>query len=445
MSQTGVPVSAQELISKKEKFIVPAVTTYYDEPLVMEHGEGCYLFDGNGSKYLDFFGGILTVSVGHSRPEINAAISDQLQKLTHVSTLYVTKPMIDLAEKLAEITPGELKKTFFTASGTEADETAVAMARIATGSYEVVALRHSYSGRSALAMSLTGQAPWRLGMPSIPGIVHAMNAYCYRCPFGKTPQTCGLECAKDIENVIQTSTSGRIAAFIAEPIQGVGGFITPPDDYFFEVAKIIRKYGGVFISDEVQTGFGRTGKPFGINHYGVEPDIMTFAKGIGNGLPVGAAIATDEVANAFKGPSISTFGGNPVAMRAALATLDVMEKEQLTDHAREYGRQLREGLEDLRQRYPIMGDVRGKGLMQGVEFVRLDKEPAPDLANMFLELTKRNGLLIGKGGLYGNAIRIAPPMTVSGQQIRDGLDMMEASLKEMYTLHRELQEVTSTD
>ena len=439
MQATDSDTQSDTLLSRKEKYLVPGVSTYYDEPIVMDHGDGCYLYDTENRQYLDFFGGILTVSVGHAHPRINAAIIDQINKVTHISTLYLHQSMVDLAERLAQLTPGGLTMSFFTSSGTEADETAITMARLATGAYEVIALRHSYSGRSALAMALTGQSPWRLGLAGVPGVTHAMNAYCYRCPFGKRPDQCGLECAKDMEETIRTSTAGRIAAVIAEPIQGVGGFITPPDDYFAEVARIVRKYGGLFIADEVQTGFGRTGKWFGIEHYGVEPELMTFAKGLANGMPIGAVIATREVAESYRGPTISTFGGNPASMRAALATLDVMTEQQLMENARVQGQLLRDGLEELQRQYPVFGDVRGKGLMQGVEFVRANKEPAPDLVAEFFELTKEHGLLVGKGGLYGNTVRITPPLTVSEAQVKEALAVMKHALEKMYETHPELK------
>ncbi|MCL6633263.1 MAG: aspartate aminotransferase family protein [Alicyclobacillus herbarius] len=433
--------STAELIARQRRYLAPSVATYYDEPLVFSHGKGCYLFDHAGRQYLDFFGGILTVSVGHAQEQVNAAVIDQIQKLTHVSTLYITEPMVDLAERLARMAPGNLEVSFFTSSGTEANETAIAMARMATGSYEVIALRHSYSGRSALATTLTGQAGWKLGMHGLPGVVHAMNAYCYRCPFGRTPDTCGLECAKDLEETIRTATSGRVAALIVEPIQGVGGFITPPDEYLQEVARIVRKYGGLFIADEVQTGFGRTGRAFGIEHVGVNPDLMTFAKGLANGHPIGATMATREVGDAYKASTISTFGGNPVSMRAALTTLDVIEEQDLTANAQRQGVRLRAGLEELKARYPMIGDVRGKGLMQGLEFVRSHKEPAPDLVNRFFAYTKESGLLIGKGGLYGNTVRIAPPLTVSAAQVDDALAVMGEALARMVREEPQLQHI----
>lgn len=431
----------EDVLSRKLRYLVPGVSTYYKEPIVMDRGEGCYLFDTSGHQYLDFFAGILTVSVGHSHPKVNAALKDQLEKMLHVSTLYINEPMVDVAERLAQLTPGDLDMSFFTSSGTEANETAIVMARLATNNYDVVALRHSYSGRSSLAMTLTGQGAWRLGLPGTPGVVHARNPYYYRSRQDLSLEEYLEDCLKDLEETIITSTPGKIAAIIAEPIQGVGGFITPPDGYFQEVARIAHKYGGLFIADEVQTGFGRTGKWFGIEHHGVVPDIMTFAKGMANGLPIGATITTQEIGKQYVGPTISTFGGNPLTMRAALATLDVIAEERLVENSAIQGQRLRAGLETLQKQYPVIGDVRGKGLMQGLEFVRANKEPAPDLLADFFEETKKAGLLLGKGGLYSNALRIAPPMTVSSAQVDTALDMMEQSLKAVYSNHPELSGV----
>ncbi|MDA8194944.1 MAG: aspartate aminotransferase family protein [Thermaerobacter sp.] len=438
-------MSEESLLDRQRRYLVPAVAPYYQEPLLLESGSGRTVTDQAGQSYLDFFGGILTVSIGHAHPAVAEAVADQARKLVHTSTLYVTKPMVDLAEKLASLLPGELSQSFFTTSGTEANETAITMAQIATGRPEIVALRHSYSGRSQLGMGLTGQSGWKLGEggQSLP-IHHAHNAYCYRCPFGRTPDACGLECAHDLEEFIQTSTGGRIAAFIAEPIQGVGGFITPPPAFFQEAVGIVRKHGGLFIDDEVQTGFGRTGSWFGIEQYGVTPDIMTFAKGLGNGLPVGATVTTPDIARGYRGPTISTFGGNPLSMRAALATLAVIEREGLVTHTRNMGDRLRSGLEELSDRYPVLGDVRGKGLMQGLELVRRDKAPAPDLTTRLVEESRQRGLLIGKGGLYGNAVRIAPPMTVTATEIDEALAAMEGALRAVYQSEPDLKAVTPT-
>ncbi len=432
-------------LERQQSALAPGVAPYYQEPLVIERGEGRYVEDAQGRRYLDFFGGILTVSIGHAHPAVTGAVADQLGKVVHTSTLYISPPMIQLAERLSQWTPQDLNVSYFTTSGTEANETAITMAQLATGRQEVIALRHSYSGRSHLAMGLTGQAPWKLGTGGLGAPVrHAHNAYCYRCPFGKRPDSCGLECAADFEEFIKTSTSGSPAAYIAEPIQGVGGFITPPASFLYETVKTARRHGALFIDDEVQTGFGRTGTAFGIDHSGVVPDFMTFAKGLANGLPIGATVTRRDIAEHYRGPTISTFGGNPLSMRAALATLGVMEQEKLVDHSKAMGEMLREGLEELSDRFPIMGDVRGRGLMQGVEFVRHDKEPAPDLAVAFLEACRRQNLLVGKGGLLNNTIRIAPPMTVTASEMADALAGMRAALDEVMAAHPELQDVLPT-
>jgi 4-aminobutyrate aminotransferase len=327
-----------------------------------------------------------------------------------------------------------LQTSYILNSGTEANETAVMLAKAATGAQEVIALRHGYSGRSALAMTLTGQSAWRIGGTQILGIKHAMNPYCYRCPLKLTYPACGIACAEDIEDLIQTTTSGRVAAFLAEPIQGVGGFVTAPPEYFEIATNIIRRYGGLFICDEVQTGFGRTGKHwFGIQHWDAEPDIMTMAKGIANGSPMGVTIATPEVASKLEGLTISTFGGNPVSCAAALATIQVMEEEASPDHVEEVGTHLRQGLEALGEKYPLIGDVRGMGLMQGVEMVRdrETKEPATkEIAHLF-EATRERGLLIGKGGLYGNTLRISPPLVATKDDVDQALEILDYTFAEV--------------
>ena len=422
-------LSSEEIIAKHNEFLFPGVFNYYREPLAIDRGEGVYVYDPEGNKYLDFFGGILTVSVGHCNPKVTEKISEQINKLQHVSTLYPTENITLLAEKLAEITPGKLKKSFFTNSGTEADETALFFAMQYTGSQEVIALRHSYSGRSLFAMSLTGNSSWRHGGTHVAGIKHAVSPYCYRCPLGLKYPSCEIKCAQDIEELILTTTSGSIAGFIVEPIQGIGGFITPPKEYFQVAVPIIKKYGGVFIADEVQTGFGRTGKRmFGIEHWEVEPDIITMAKGIANGAPLGATIARTEIADSFTGLTISTFGGNPVSMAAALATIQVIEEENLAKNAYEVGQYLRDGLEDLQKKYSSIGDVRGMGLMQACEFVKENKIPDPQIVGKLFEEMKNEKVLIGKGGLYGNVIRISPPLTVSKSEVDDFIRAMDNSL-----------------
>lgn len=424
-------MSSGATLDKQREFVFPSVATYYQEPLALERGEGKYVYAEDGAQYLDFFGGILVVSVGHCHPKITERVCQQVRTLQHTSTLYLQRNMADLAEKLAEIAPGRLKKTFFSNSGTEANELAVQLAKIYTDAQEIIALRHGYSGRSAVAMSLTGHANWRVGGTQILGIKHAHNPYCYRCAFGLTYPNCDLRCARDVEELIKTTTSGRVAAFLAEPIQGVGGFITPPAEYFQIVAEIVRRHGGLFISDEVQTGFGRTGSNwFGIEHWGVEPDIITCAKGIANGAPMGATVASPEVADSFQGLTISTFGGNPVSCAAALATIEVMEEERLLQNAQVVGDYLLARLEELKDKYPLVGDVRGMGLILGVELVREHKEPASEEILQVFEATKKRGLLIGKGGLYGNVIRIAPPLNIDKSDVDEAVRILDEAIAE---------------
>jgi alanine-glyoxylate transaminase / (R)-3-amino-2-methylpropionate-pyruvate transaminase len=420
---------SNDSVNKHKDYLFPVVTMYYREPIALDHGEGMYVWDDGGKKYLDCFGGVLSTSVGHVHPHVIEAVTDQLKKISHTSTLYANRPQSELAQKLAEITPEGLEKSFFTNSGTEADETATMAAKLYTGRQEIITLRHSYSGRSAAAITATGHATWKILPAQVPGYVHAPAPYCYRCPFKLKYPECDLACAKDLKEVIETSTSGKIAAFMAEPIMGVGGYITPPKEYFKEAVAIIRQYGGVFICDEVQTGWGRTGdKMFGIEHWEVEPEIMTFAKGMANGAPIGATIARREVADAVKATSFSTFGGNPVSMRAALATIEVIEREDLAHNAKVTGDYLREKLMALQERFDVIGDVRGMGLMQGMEFVkdRKTKEPYPEAVLKVFEETKKRGVLIGKGGLYGNVIRMGPPLIAT----KDHIDELAAALNE---------------
>lgn len=422
--------------AKHREFMLPAVANYYEEPVVLAEGKGSRLKDLDGRTYLDFFGGILTVSVGHANDRVNAAIVAQVQRLTHVSTLYPTVPMVQLAETLARITPGQLQKCFFTASGSEADEMAVQLAQVATGNTELVTLRHGYSGRTALAQTMTAHANYRAVPTQVAFIKQAMAPYCYRCPMKLEPSSCGIACARDIEELIRTTTTGRVAGMLAEPIMGVGGFITPPREYFQIAAEIVRKYGGVFISDEVQTGFGRTGKMWGIENFGVKPDIMTMAKGIANGLPLGAVIATPAVADAFTKSTISTFGGNPLSTAAANATIDVILDDNLPANAAAMGDLLRDGLERLQRKYPkVIGDVRGMGLMQAIELVVdetiKDRTPNAKATLQLFEETRKRGLLIGKGGLYGNTVRIAPALNITRAEIEEGLRILDESFEAM--------------
>src|SRR5437868_2313372 len=430
MSATEQTSKQSETVRKHKEFLFPAVAMYYQEPLALVRGEGEYVWDDAGNKYLDCFGGVLTVSVGHANPKVTEAIIEQVKTISHTSALYSNKPQSDLAEKLYQITPGKLKKSFFTNSGTEADDTAIHAAKIATGRHEIVVLRHSYSGRSATALTAVGHSTWRPLPAQIPGIVHARAPYCYRCPFKLTYPECGLACAEDIEELIMTTTTGEIAAFMAEPILGVGGFIVPPAGYFERAVEITRKHGGLFIADEVQTAWGRTGeKWFGIENWNVEPDIITSAKGMGNGVPIGMTVATPEVADKFPGLTFSTFGGNPVSCAAALAVLKVIEDDDLKKNSAEVGAYFRQGLEQLKEKYPVIGDVRGMGLMQALELVkdRETKEPDPQSIAKVLEETKKRRVLVGKGGLYGNVIRTGMMLNSTKDHVDELIGALDAS------------------
>jgi 4-aminobutyrate aminotransferase-like enzyme len=425
-------MTKEEILQKHKQYLFPSINNYYSDPLVTDHASMQYVWDVEGKKYLDFFGGIVTISVGHSNPRITSKVKAQIDKIQHASTVFPNEAIVALAEKLAQITPGEISQSFISNSGTEANELAVQIARMFTGRYEIVALRHGYSGRSEIGQSLTAHSTWRKSLPvPSPGFVHAINPYCYRCPLGKTYPSCEVACARDVEAVIQTSTSGQIAAFFAEPIQGVGGFITPPKEYFKIVFKIIKNYGGLFIADEVQTAWGRTGKRwFGIEQWEVTPDIITSAKGLANGVPVGVTMTRPEIAGSFQGLQISTFGGNPVTSVAAKATIDLIEEDRLMDNADVVGRYYREGLEGLQEKFEPIGDVRGMGLLQAMEFVkdRVSKEPDAAMTNKFMEECRNRGLLVGKGGLHGNVVRTSPPLNISKADVDEAIKIMDQAL-----------------
>ena len=420
----------KEIVEEYKKYTWPAAATYYEQPMVIDHGEGMYVWDDQGNRYLDCFGGVLTVSVGHANPAVNRAIHEQVDKVSHTSTLYVNKPAAELAAKIAQIAPGKLNSSFFTNSGTEADETAMLLARLYTGRQEIIALRHAYHGRSMLAMSAAGHSTWRHGGTAVAGIKHAYAPYCYRCPFGLTYPDCGVKCAQDVEDLILTTTDGKIAAFIAEPILGVGGFIVPPKEYFPIVTDIIHRYGGIFICDEVQAGWGRTGEKWcGIEHWNVEPEVMTFAKGMANGSPIGCTTTSDEIAKALPGLTFSTFGGNPVSAAAAAATIRYIEEHDLPRNAAVVGGYLRERLNRLQEKYPKIGDVRGMGLMQAIECVedRKTKVPSAKTVLRVFEETRKRGVLIGKGGLFGNVIRLGPPLIATKADIDVLVDTLDGA------------------
>jgi alanine-glyoxylate transaminase/(R)-3-amino-2-methylpropionate-pyruvate transaminase len=395
-----------------------------------------YLWDESGKQYLDGFAGIVSVSVGHCHPKIVAKVRDQIGRLQHTTTIYLHPTIGLLGKKLADHMPNgsELTVSYFTNSGSEANEIAVLSAREFTGNIDVISLRNGYHGGTQGTMALTAHSNWKFKTNPTVAVKHAMPAYCYRCPYDLAYPTCGVKCARDVENLIRYETPGAVACFVAEPIQGVGGAVTPPPEYFSIVYDIVRKYGGLCIADEVQTGFGRTGSKFwGFENWGVTPDLVTMAKGIGNGAPLGACVTRPEIAAVMNNRlHFNTFGGNPVSATQGLATLEVIDAEHIQENARHVGAHLKNRLLDLYDRHPLIGEVRGMGLMLGVELVRdrHTKEPASAQTIDVLEMCKERGLLIGKGGLFGNTLRIKPPMCIT----RNDADFLADCLDEVIAL-----------
>ena len=428
MTTDTAQVTNADIVAGQREVLLPAMLHMYSEPLALAEGKGVRVRDADGKEYLDLFSGILTTSLGHCHPRIIERVNEQMNRLGHVSTLYATEVQVEAARLLAEVAPGNLTRTFFTNSGTEAIETALMMACLHTGRSEIIALRMAYHGRSFMATNVTAHGSWRPLATRVAGIHHTLAPYSYRCPF-KQPcdESCAEAFARDLDEVIATSTNGQPAAFIAETIMGVGGYVVPPPGYFQRVAEIIRGYGGLLIIDEVQAGFGRTGRHwFGIEHHGVLPDIMVMAKGIAGGFPVGATITTDEIAASWKGKTISTFGGNPICMAAMCATIEVMKEERVYANAQERGGELRAGLEALQKKHPWIGDVRGMGLMQAMEIVEdpQGKKPDPARTNALLEACRDEGLLLGQGGMWGHCVRIGPSLLITAQEIAEGVEKL---------------------
>ncbi len=427
--------SREEVLALRQQYVNPGVLTYYRDPLMLVEGNMQYVWDEAGRRYLDAFAGIVTVSVGHCHPHVAEAVKAQSGTLQHTTTIYLHPTLPRFAEKLASKMPtnaggAPLDKTYFTNSGSEANELAVLMAREFTGHHDVVALRNGYHGGTANTMGLTAHGTWRFPANQPSGIHHTHPGYCYRCPYGLEYPSCDLKCAKDLESVIAYQTAGSVACFIGEPIQGVGGAVVPPKEYFQVVYDIVRRYGGLCVADEVQGGFGRTGEHYWSHqHFGVKPDMVTMAKGIGNGAPLAAVTTTADVAETMtKRIHFNTYGGNPVSMAAGLATMEVIDAEGIQANAKRVGEHLQQGLLALQEKHALIGDVRGLGLMLGVELVRdrVSKEPASTEAADLMELTRQRGLILGKGGLFGNTMRIKPPMCLT----TDDADFLVATMDE---------------
>ncbi|MBI1369868.1 MAG: aminotransferase class III-fold pyridoxal phosphate-dependent enzyme [Planctomycetes bacterium] len=432
--------SRDEVIALRHQYVNPGVLTYYRDPLMIVEGKMQYVWDETGKRYLDAFAGIVTVSVGHCHPKVAAAIQEQAGKLQHTTTIYLHPTIAQFAQKLASKMPTDAKgapldKTYFTNSGSEANEIAVLMSREFTGNTDVIALRNGYHGGTTTPMGLTAHGTWRFKSNPATNIHHTHPGYCYRCPYGLTYPSCDLKCAKDVKNVIQYQTSGEVACFIGEPIQGVGGTIVPPREFFSVVYDIVRQHGGLCIADEVQGGFARTGDQYWSHQYfGVKPDVVTMAKGIGNGAPLAAVTTRSDVAKTMtRRVHFNTYGGNPISMAAGLATIEVIDAEHIQENARKIGGFLKAGLIDLMGKHSIIGEVRGLGLMLGMELVkdRKSREPAKAEAAELMEMAKHRGLILGKGGLFGNTMRIKPPMCITRDDAEFLLAVVDECLDEI--------------
>ncbi|MCI0543600.1 MAG: aspartate aminotransferase family protein [Actinobacteria bacterium] len=420
-----------ELLARHRRVLPSWMILYYDEPIALVDGEGRHVTDAEGHRYLDFFGGILVTMTGHRVPEVVDAIKRQADKLLHSSTLYLIEPQIELAERIAELSGIPDAKVFFTNSGTEANDAALMLATQYKGSNQVLAFRGSYHGKSHSTIGVTGQKAWSPTANNPFNVTYVHGPYKLRSPFRDLDDDqFTAACVADLESLLDVATSGQVAAMIAEPIQGVGGFATPPDGFLRAIKEVLDASGILFICDEVQTGWGRTGETFwGYQAHGIVPDMLTFAKGLGNGLAIGGVVARAELMDSLKANSLSTFGGNPLATAGALANLEYILDNDLQTNALKVGNLLKEGLHHIADEVPEIIEVRGKGLMIGVEFADpATGSPDTSLTAAVMEQAREEGLLVGKGGLYGNTLRIAPALSITEDEAEQGLGMLRTAI-----------------
>lgn len=422
-------IGAEKIIEKKKEFLYPSSQKnhFYQNPPQIVKGKMQYLYDDQGKEYLDFFAGVSVMNCGHCNPDILETTISQMQTLQHTTIIYLTEQMVQLAEKLASVLPGELKRSFFCCTGSEANEGAMLLARLYTGKNEFIALNNGLHGRTYLTMSATGVPMWRADPDLSPAIHFAKTVWDERYDL----ETAAKESIESIKAIIEERGADQIAALIAEPIQGNGGIITPPRWYFKELKQILEANHILLIIDEVQTGFARTGKMFAIEHYDIVPDIMTVAKALGNGMPISAFCTNDEVAKAFTKPSASTLGGNPVSSATAMAVLDYIEKHDLCSRADELGGFLKNGLKKLQSKYPLIKDVRGLGLMLGAELVKENGEPASEETDLILEKLKDRGVIVGKNGLNRNILAFQPPLVITKENIETLIQQLDAVFTEL--------------
>jgi alanine-glyoxylate transaminase/(R)-3-amino-2-methylpropionate-pyruvate transaminase len=427
--------SADDVLGLRKQFLNPGIFLYYKKPIMFVEGKMQYLWDEHGRRYLDALGGIVTVSVGHCHPDVVNVARKQNETLQHSTTIYLHPNIAEYAQALAAKMPGDLKVCYFVNSGSEANDLALLMARAYTGNYDVIALRNAYHGGNAATMGLTAHRTWKFNVPHSFGVHHAITPDPYRGLWGRDDVDAGRKYAADVKDLLNFATSGQIAAFIAESIQGVGGCVVFPDDYLKHAYEHVRAAGGLCIADEVQAGFGRTGTRYwGFETQGVIPDIVTMAKGIGNGCPLGAVVTTPKIAATLaQRTHFNTFGGNPVVSAQGRAVLEIIDREKLQENSLKIGNRLLVGLNELKEKHNLIGDVRGKGLMLGIELVkdRQSKEPAREECAQILETCKEMGLLLGKGGLWGQTIRFSPPMCVNAQDADFLLEVLDHAFQRL--------------
>ena len=425
----------KEILSIEQKYMIPAVTHYYQDPILIVGGEGALVEDDLGKQYIDLFSGICTKITGHHHPKFVATLKWQIDQLIYTSTLYSTVPYAVLSEKLAQIAPSGLTQSFIVNSGSEANESALFMARKYKNNPYIVACTHGYHGRTQLTREISS-AGWRTVPEShSPGVRFTPYGYCYRCSFGKLYPDCDTECARYLREVIRTQTNSAIAAFIVEPIQGVGGIIQPPPEFFQITYEILKEYFCILIADEVQTGFGRTGDHWwGIQNAEVNPDIITIAKGFGSGMPIAGFLTRPEYAAEYTTTdSFTTFGGNLLSCAAAVAVIEIIQEEQYLKKASKLGEHFKELLQTLKAKHKIVGEVRGQGMMLGIELVRDrdSKEPATQEMLKVMDICRQNGILIGKGGIDGNVIRIQPPLELTQEQAEKACEILDNAFTEV--------------
>ncbi|NNF54756.1 MAG: aspartate aminotransferase family protein [Acidimicrobiales bacterium] len=419
-----------KLLERYRNVLPGFLSPYYAEPIEIDRGEGSWVFDGEGNKYLDFFGGVLTTMIGHNHPRVTAAIQEQAGKVLHTSTLYLSEPMIALAERIAGLSGIPNPRVFLTPSGTEANDTAILLATSYRKSNQMLAMRNSYHGRSFTAQAITSHTSWGATSHSGLKVTFVQGPYRLRSPFRDLDGDAYTKaCTEDLLQLLDMTGAGDVAGLIAEPIQGVGGFATPPDGFFGSMKKELDNRGILYISDEVQTGWGRTGEHFwGYQAHDIVPDMLTFAKGVGNGITLAGIVARAEIFETINVAHFSTFGGNPLSSAAGLATINEVVEQDLQGNALRRGQQLRAVMDELAETHDWIVEARGRGLMQAIETVEPNTlQPSADRSVAFMEACKAEGLLIGKGGLYGNVLRITPMLNVTEDEMTIGTDALKAA------------------